>query len=353
MSEFPGLEKWYLQKKPTLSIQDVALWQMLPPHPQRTKTPAVLRVALWNGHVRDVPVPDRSMTAGDVIRTICATEIHNPPYNETRLCVDGHPVAPFRSIIHCFDGTYKTDQPKHLINEDGSLQCSIIIDPCPAVASGIQHLEPWKQMRDADDASDVAHRTQIYHALRQGLPLPERPEVLEPHLMKPPNHFERDSSDPEPHSSKLRFDMFMKRRHEPNQKLLERGRGLIAGRNENKVRPLRSGRWKESFPKKVPCSYRWNEKNFMDEDTGKLSADPSTIDELYKPFLMSAKERRQRSRGGKRVSMAEGDRPSTRGGTAVSQGRDAAADPLSPGDQESIDTLHGRHRRATVPRAMP
>jgi len=51
--------------------------------------------------------------------------------------------------------------------------------------------------------------------------------------------------------------------------------------------------------------------------------------------------------------MAEGDRPSTRGGTAVSQGRDAAADPLSPGDQESIDTLHGRHRRATVPRAMP
>ena len=34
-------------------------------------------------------------------------------------------------------------------------------------------------------------------------------------------------------------------------------------------------------------------------------------------------------------------------------GRDAAADPLSPGDQESIDTLHGRHRRATVPRAMP
>ena len=113
MSEFPGLEKWYLQKKPTLSIQDVALWQMLPPHPQRTKTPAVLRVALWNGHVRDVPVPDRSMTAGDVIRTICATEIHNPPYNETRLCVDGNPVAPFRSIIHCFDGTYKTDQPKH------------------------------------------------------------------------------------------------------------------------------------------------------------------------------------------------------------------------------------------------
>ena len=52
MSEFPGLEKWYLQKKPTLSIQDVALWQMLPPHPQRTKTPAVLRVALSNGHVR-------------------------------------------------------------------------------------------------------------------------------------------------------------------------------------------------------------------------------------------------------------------------------------------------------------
>ena len=45
MSEFPGLEKWYLQKKPTLSTQDVALWQMLPPHPQRTKTPAVLRVA--------------------------------------------------------------------------------------------------------------------------------------------------------------------------------------------------------------------------------------------------------------------------------------------------------------------
>ena len=41
------------------------------------------------------------------------------------------------------------------------------------------------------------------------------------------------------------------------------------------------------------------------------------------------------------------------GGTAVSQGRDAAADPLSPGDQESIDPLHGRHRRATVPRAMP
>ena len=73
MSEFPGLEKWYLQKKPTLSIQDVALWQMLPPHPQRTKTPAVLRVALWNGHVRDVPVPDRSVTAGAVIRTICAT----------------------------------------------------------------------------------------------------------------------------------------------------------------------------------------------------------------------------------------------------------------------------------------
>ena len=98
MSEFPGLEKWYLQKKPTLSIQDVALWQMLPPHPQRTKTPAVLRVALWNGHVRDVPVPDRSMTAGDVIRIICATEIHNPPYDETRLCVDGHPVAPFRSM---------------------------------------------------------------------------------------------------------------------------------------------------------------------------------------------------------------------------------------------------------------
>ena len=89
------------------------------------------------------------------------------------------------------------------------------------------------------------------------------------------------------------------------------------------------------------------------EDTGKLSADPSTIDELYKPFTMSAKERRQRSRGGKRVSLAEGDRPGTRGGTAVSQGKDAGADPLSPGDQESIDTLHGRHRRATVPRAMP
>ena len=35
MSEFPGLEKWYLQKKSTLSLQDVALWQMLPPHPQR------------------------------------------------------------------------------------------------------------------------------------------------------------------------------------------------------------------------------------------------------------------------------------------------------------------------------
>ena len=146
--------------------------------------------------------------------------------------------------------------------------------------------------------------------------------------------------------------MFMKRRHEPNQKLLERGRGLIQGRNENKVRPLRSGRWKESFPKKVPCSYRWNEKNFM-EDTGKLSADPSTIDELYKPFTMSAKERRQRSRGGKRVSLAGEERPTTRAGTAVSQGRDASGDPLSPGDQESIDTLHGRHRRATVPRAMP
>ena len=77
------------------------------------------------------------------------------------------------------------------------------------------------------------------------------------------------------------------------------------------------------------------------------------IDELYKPFLMSAKERRQRSRGGKRVSLAGEDRPGTRAGTAVSQSRDASGDPLSPGDQESIDTLHGRHRRATVPRAMP
>ena len=95
MSEFPGLEKWYLQKKPTLSIQDVALWQMLPPHPQRTRTPAVLRVALWNGHVRDVQVPDRSMTAGDVIRTICETEIHNRRTMKQGYVSMGIPWRPF------------------------------------------------------------------------------------------------------------------------------------------------------------------------------------------------------------------------------------------------------------------
>jgi hypothetical protein len=340
MSEFPGLEKWYLQRKPTLSTHDVELWQMLPPHSERTQTPAVLRVMLWNGHVRDVPVRDRAVTASEVISTICESGIHNPPREETQLCINGAPVAPFRPVIECFDGTAGTEQPKHLINDDGSLKASIIIALCPRVAQGVRDLPPWRRLRDADRAADAAHCAQIGLALKAGRPVPQRPEVLKPEEATPPAHFERDSADPEPHSSKERFEMFMKRRRS----------ATCRGRNQNKLRPLRSARWKESFPSKIPLTYRWHEKNWV-EDADKLSADPSTIDALYKPFVMSAKERRQRSRGGARPEAERAQRPQSRGSTAqdLLNARDEAADPRSPGAREAMDELHGRHRRATLP----
>ena len=53
--------------------------------------------------------------------------------------------------------------------------------------------------------------------------------------------------------------MFMKRRRS----------ATCRGRNQNKLRPLRSARWKESFPSKIPLTYRWHEKNWV-EDADKL-----------------------------------------------------------------------------------
>ena len=86
--------------------------------------------------------------------------------------------------------------------------------------------------------------------------------------------------------SRARFDRFMAERK------------THAG-NQNKVRPLRSSRWKTSFPGHVPLTHRWHEKNTYELE-GALSNDASTISAIYRPFEASSREKRQRSRGSTR-----------------------------------------------------
>ena len=76
-----------------------------------------------------------------------------------------------------------------------------------------------------------------------------------------PNHFRQDSADAEPWGSIMRFENFLKARHK------HRG-------NHAKLRPLRSSRWKATYPGLVPVSHRWHEKEHVTLPR-ELSEDPS------------------------------------------------------------------------------
>ena len=96
-----------------------------------------------------------------------------------------------------------------------------------------------------------------------------------------PNHFRQDSADPEPWGSIMRFENYMK------------ARGVHKG-NAAKLRPIRSSRWKNTYPGLVPVSHKWHDKEHV-HLTRALSDDPSTIPEIYRVLaLQSRAESRQR-----------------------------------------------------------
>ena len=67
MSEFPGLDKWYLQRTETLQCTDAEMWQMLPSPTHKAPSNATVRCLIWNGKVVTIPGVDRSLTVADVI----------------------------------------------------------------------------------------------------------------------------------------------------------------------------------------------------------------------------------------------------------------------------------------------
>lgn len=265
MSEFPGLDKWYLSEAEVLDCQNVAMWQMVPGPVARMAAPATLRVALWTGRVVELDGIGRRVTVADVLERLFdgEAELSAAPRDLIRLAVDGRVVAASRSALACFDGAPEGASLDHLVDPDGALRCNLIIEPCPKVALGVRRLAPFVAAAAKESKEDSRHVLEMARArVRFAIP-PKRKAVV-------PNHFRQDSADAEPWGSIMRFENFMKARS------VHRG-------NHAKLRPLRSGRWKSTFPGMVPISHRWHEKEHVKLEG--RSADPSTVAAIYRPFV--------------------------------------------------------------------
>jgi len=256
MSEFPGLDKWYLQKTPVMDCRDVRMWQTVPGPVERTPSPAVLRVALWPGRVVELDGVDRTTTVRDVLERLAALEapLSGAPVGRARLSVDERVCAGRRPILAYFDGPPEGAAPAHLVMADRALRCDLIVEPCPKVALGVAKLRPFVEAALRESKEDRVHIMEMAKArVRFAIP-PKRKNVV-------PNHFRQDSADAEPWGSIMRFENFLKARHE------HRG-------NRAKLRPLRSSRWKATYPGLVPVSHRWHEKEHVTLPR-ELSEDPS------------------------------------------------------------------------------
>lgn len=264
MSEFPGLDKWYLTEDHAMDVQNVKMWQTVPGPVARMPAPTTLRVALWTGRVVDLKSIDRDVSVADVLERLFESEkdLSAAPLGRTRLSVDGRVMAGWRGAVSCYDGAPEGEALAHLVDPDGALRCNLIIEPCPKVALGVRRLRPWVGAAAAEAGEDTKHVLELSKArLRFAIP-PKRKHVA-------PKHFRQDSADAEPWGSIMRFENFMKARS------VHRG-------NHAKLRPLRSGRWKATFPGVVPISHRWHEKEQVALQ-GK-SEDPSTVAAIYRPF---------------------------------------------------------------------
>lgn len=285
MSEFPGLDKWYLREDAVMDCKDVRMWQMVPGPKERVASPATLRVAMWTGRVVTLENIDRSVSVRDVLERLQDMEkdLSATPLERTRLAVDERVVADWRSVLTCFDGPPEGDGKgadtgkalTHLVDDDGALRCALIIEPCPKVALGVSRLAPFVEAAVKESKEDKVHIMEMAKArVRFAIP-PKRKNAV-------PNHFKQDTRDAEPWGSIMRFENFMKAR-------------AVHKGNHAKLRPLRSGRWKATFPGLVPVSHRWHDKESLDLP-GSLSDDPSTIPAIYRPFTNASRNKPREKR---------------------------------------------------------
>ena len=106
MSEFPGLDKWYLREDAVMDCKDVRMWQMVPGPKERVASPATLRVAMWTGRVVTLENIDRSVSVRDVLERLQDMEkdLSATPLERTRLAVDERVVADWRSVLTASTG---------------------------------------------------------------------------------------------------------------------------------------------------------------------------------------------------------------------------------------------------------